>query len=254
MEQVNWNQFSTYYNKISKLEREYTINQINCINVTSGDTVLDVRCGPGRIAIPIAKRAKSVTALDAFEDMLIICRENAVAEGVNNLNTKLLDWKDAVINETIDKHDIVIASRSLGMVEPEKLNAAANKMVVMIGWVKDESTSIGSLFSGILDDNANSFSASDDPVRNYISGYQIAFNEVYDMGALPNVRVVKDGFKRNYSSREEAYKDLSDLREFQLDKMNIFKENVDKFLETEKDGSITYRCERWSYVLWWNAV
>lgn len=254
MGDVDWNKFAEYYNRVSKLEMEYTLNQVNCLDITSEDTVLDVGCGPGRIAIPVAKRAKSVTALDAFDSMLDICNNNSREEDIPNITTKLIDWNDAVIGETIEKHDIVIASRSMGMVNPEKLNAAAKKYVVMIGWVKDDSPSIGALFKGILEDNSQSFSEPNDPVRNFINGYQYAFNKVYDMGALPNVCIVKDGFKRNYSSRQAAYKDLSSLREFPIEMMPVFKQNADRFLTEYEDGTVTYCCERWSYVLWWKAI
>ncbi|PRR79491.1 class I SAM-dependent methyltransferase [Clostridium luticellarii] len=253
MENVDWNKFAQYYNMVSKLENEYTLNQINCLNITSEDTVLDIGCGPGRLAVPIAKRAKSVTALDAFESMLKICNENARDEGVCNIATRLGDWNSLVINKTIHKHDIVIASRSIGMLNPEKLNKAAKKYAVMIGWIKDGSPSIGALFKGILEDNSQSFSKPDDPIRNYINGYQFAFNKVYDMGVMPNLRVVKDGFKRNYPSREAAYGNLSRLHEFPAKMLPIFKRNVNRFLTFHKDGSVTYCCERWSYVLWWQV-
>lgn len=254
MGKVNWNQFSIYYDKVSKLEKEYTMNQLDCIDVGTEDTVLDIGCGPGRIAIPIAKRVKSVTALDAYSDMLEICKNNASEEGVDNITTQLLNWNQVDISEVKGKYDVVIASRSLGMVDLKKLNDTAEKMVVIIGWIKEEAPSIGSLFTGVIDDYAMSYSSVDDPIRDYISGYQIAFNEVYNMGALPNVRVVNDGFKRNYKTREHAYHDLRNLRQIPSDKMNLFQENVDKFLYEELDGSITYCCERRSYVLWWNVV
>jgi len=242
MAKVDWNSLAHYYDKVSKLESEYTLNQIDCLDITAEDTVLDIGCGPGRISIPVAKRAKSVTALDTFEAMLQLCRENARQEGIRNITTKLLDW-----------HDIVIASRSIGMVHPEKLNAAAKKYVAMIGWVQDDSPSIGALFEGILEDPSQRFSEPGDPIRSFICGYQVAFNRVYDMGILPNVRVVKDGFKRDYPSRETAYKDLSGLREFPADMLPLFRQNADKFLTEHENGNATYCCERWSYVLWWRA-
>lgn len=254
MQEIDWNRLARYYDQISKLEAGYTLNQLDCLDISPEDTILDIGCGPGRISVPVALRAKSVTALDAFNAMLEICAENARSARVNNISTVLIDWKNAVIGENIQKHDIVIASRSVGLTDPNKLNAAANKYAVMIGWAPVHSPSIGTLFDGVAEACTMKFSNENDPIRRYIFGYQHAFNQVYEMGALPNVRVVKDGFSRHYSTRKEAYCDLATLQEFPSEKQRQFENNVDLFLTQEADGSVTYRCERWSYVLWWKPI
>lgn len=251
---IDWNQYAKYYNKIMELETEYTKNQIDCFPVTSKDSVLDVGCGPGRIAISVAKIAKKVTALDAFDDMIKLCEQNAKKENITNLTVRKMDWKDAVIGENIKQYDIVIASRSLGMTDPKKLNAAAKKYVILIGWVPDHSPSIGALFENILEEGGIKFSEKNDPVRKYIMGYQYAFHQIYDMGAFPNVRVVKDGFKKNYPNREAAYSDLRSLRKFPDECFSLFRTNADRFLSVEEDKSVTYCCEKLSYVLWWKVI
>ncbi len=251
---VDWNKLAIYYDRVSQLEAEYTPNQLDCLEISAGDTVLDIGCGPGRISVPAALRAKRVTALDAFDEMLALCARNAKLAGAGNISTVHLDWRDAVIGKNIQKHDIVIAARSVGLMDPRKLNAAADKCAVMIGWTPGWLPSVGSLFEGVAEDPTMKFSDEDDPIRRYIVGYQHAFNQVYEMGALPNVRIVQDGFSRRYSSRQEAYRDLAALQEFPPEKQLRFQQNVDGFLAREADGGVTYRCERQSYVLWWKPV
>jgi SAM-dependent methyltransferase len=49
--------------------------------------VLDFGCGVGRLAIPFAKRSEETVGVDIAPAMLEICRENARAAGVANLQT-----------------------------------------------------------------------------------------------------------------------------------------------------------------------
>ena len=90
----NWDNSAGMYNQMARMEKIYTLNQINAFETTQSDTVLDIVCGPGRIAVPMEQRAKSVTALDSSAKMLAYCQKNAQAAGVTNLNTLLLDWKE----------------------------------------------------------------------------------------------------------------------------------------------------------------
>ena len=59
-----------YVHKMAAMEREYTFAQLDAFDTSPEDTVLDVGCGPGRISVLMAQRAKSVTAIDSSEKML----------------------------------------------------------------------------------------------------------------------------------------------------------------------------------------
>ncbi|MGI5900986.1 MAG: class I SAM-dependent methyltransferase [Desulfitobacteriia bacterium] len=61
----------------------------------SNSTVLDVGCGPGKFAIDFAQRAKRVVGVDISPKMLQYARENAAAQGLNNIEFKDLDWHSA---------------------------------------------------------------------------------------------------------------------------------------------------------------
>ena len=62
-----------FYDQMAKMEARFTLNQINCFDTDPYDSVLDVGCGPGRITVPMASRAKRVTALDSSSKMLEYC-------------------------------------------------------------------------------------------------------------------------------------------------------------------------------------
>lgn len=53
--------------------------------IKKGDTAIDFGCGPGFLAIPLAKKVRKVYAVDINERMLITTAEGAKRQGVKNL-------------------------------------------------------------------------------------------------------------------------------------------------------------------------
>ena len=56
---------------------------LEILNAKSGDRLLDVGCGPGRHAVPLAKAGLSVTGVDVSRRFLDIAAERARATGVS---------------------------------------------------------------------------------------------------------------------------------------------------------------------------
>ena len=110
-----WDDNADMYRQMAAMEAESTEHMLSLLPVTKADTVLDVGCGPGRITVPMARRAASVTAIDAAEKMLAHCRANVAAAGLTNVDARLLDWNEAVAGENLERHDIVIAAPSVGL-------------------------------------------------------------------------------------------------------------------------------------------
>ncbi|MGM9533913.1 MAG: class I SAM-dependent methyltransferase [Intestinibacter sp.] len=243
-----WDNIATFYNKMNKMEREYTLKQLKYIDISPEDTVLDVCCGAGRLSVPIAKIAKHVTGLDSSKEMLKYFKQNVEEAGLDNVDTIFMDWNDVVPGENVQKHDIVIASRNGAIQDFEKLSALANKYVVVLCWANAPSIPeiTGYLFEGTGLDNKVHFN------KDRRLGYNVMFNMLYDLGYDANINVVDDGYTQTYNSREEAYEDLRNLKpEMSDDKMDIFKKNVDKFLTENEDGTVTYLCKTKTYVLGW---
>ncbi len=246
-----WDKSADMYNRMARMEKSYTLNQINAFDTAKTDTVLDIGCGPGRIAVPMAQRARSVTALDSSEKMLACCKQNAAEAGVTNLDARLLDWKDVELGKDIEQHDIVIACRSPGMEDIAKISSFARKYVVVIAWANAPNipTIIGDLFKGI--DEAR----KGPPMRmDRRLGYNVTYNIVYDAGYDPNIRIVKDGFTADFASREDAYKELWQLREVPGAISPLFKRNADQWLTANQDGGVTFRRETRSFVIWWEPI
>lgn len=251
----NWDNIAPMYDMMAQMERSYTYNQINCFDTDPEDTVLDIGCGPGRLTCAMAERGKSVTALDMYPKMLDYCRANAEARGLSNVNPRLLNWLDARPSENLERHDIVIASRSVGMWDIMKLNAFARKYAVIICWANAPSIPpiLNELFAG------TSAGGEEGPLPSVLQedrrvGYNAVWNMVYDMGADPNIRIVPDGFTKDFSSYDEAYAWLRRLRPFEDQYLPIFQKNLQPYLRQNDDGTVTFRRVTKTYVLWWKPV
>jgi len=244
-----WDGFASMYNQMAAMEETYTLNQINCFGTSASDTVLDIGCGPGRITVPMAKRASSVTGIDTSELMMGYCRANVKAAGLSNVVVRNLDWEKAN-SENLEKHDIVIACRSIGMNDIPKLASFANKYVVLIAWANADSIPdvLADLFRG-----ADGRDYSPQRPRDRRVGYNAMWNIAYDYGFDPNIRIVPDGFTKDYLSREEAYSDLIKLGSVIEGKMGVFRDNVDRLLSPNGNG-FTFRRETKSYVIWFSPI
>lgn len=98
-------------------------------------SVLDIGCGPGTLALPLAKRVKNLTGLDFSPKMLAILNRQAAAQNSTNISTFTLSWDDNWEEQGIEPHDVVLASRALAVDDLEtslrKMNRFARKSVAV---------------------------------------------------------------------------------------------------------------------------
>jgi hypothetical protein len=181
--------------------------------------------------------------------MLAYCRRNAEIAGLHNLDFRQMDWQEAEPGKNPELHDIVIASRSPGLSDIQRIGRFARKWVVLIAWANAPNIPmiIGDLFKGLNEPGGRPPLRIDRRV-----GYNLTYNIVYDAGYDPNVRIVTDGFTRDFASRAEAYAVLWKLRDIPGTIPPLFKENADRWLNENTQGGVTFRRETRSFVIWWN--
>lgn len=239
-----WDKFAVRYNGFAGLEQEYTARQIEAMQLEPGDTVLDVGAGPGRISIPVAGRVKGVTALDASKDMQAVLLENANKVGRSNITCLNIPWEEAVIGGNVPVHDVVVASRSPGIKDLKKLDAAARKFVYIMTFIGSSLKDFhDELLEGIIETPKIKMP------KGSISHHAITFNRLCDMGIDASVQYVKDGFTRWYESREAAYDDFHWL-DVPPEKVGKFRENLDHYLFPENQGVRLLR-ETKTVIIWW---
>ena len=163
-------------------------------------SVLDIGSGPGTLAIPLAKRVQSVTAIDFSRGMLDTLKERAVEDNVDNIHTVQCAWEDDWAEKGLKAHDIAIASRSIGVKDLKaaliKINSYGSRFIFLtdrIGSTPFEAKAFEAL--------GRPFSPGPD--------YIYTLNTLYTLGIYPNVNILKLERDVEYSSMDEAVKSYS---------------------------------------------
>ena len=95
------------------------------MRIRPGESVLDVGCGAGALALPLARAGHDVVAVDFSAGMLDVLRRRADADGLRNVQTVHAGWDDDWRAAGVGAADVVIASRSLDV---RDLRAALQKL------------------------------------------------------------------------------------------------------------------------------
>jgi len=158
-------------------------------------TVLDVGCGSGALAVPLAARTAAVTALDFSSGMLAVLGGRCAAAGVTNVTLVRgawdVDWRALGVGE----HDLVVASRSLVVADLrgglEKLDAFARHRVCVVAMVGE----------GPHDHRIASILGRPAERR---PDYLVVYGMLHSMGIYADVRLVARHEWRVYASPEAA--------------------------------------------------
>jgi SAM-dependent methyltransferase len=85
------------------------------VNVPAGAKVLDVACGTGNVAIPMARAGAIVTGLDIAPNLLVQARERAASEGLevtfDEGDAEALPYADASFNVVVTMFGAMFAPR-----------------------------------------------------------------------------------------------------------------------------------------------
>lgn len=242
-----WDAFADRYDGYVAMQSEFTELQIDLMEIGPDDTLLDVGAGPGRIAIPAAARARSVTALDVSRPMLDHLARNAKRAGCDNIRRVALAWQDVEPGGNVEVHDIVVAARSPATHDLRKIDALARKRAYVM------------LFSGpSLKCFHDSLVAGIEPVSpaeprpSPMPGYALIFNRLVAMGVEPSVRFVQDGFSRVFQDWDAVLEGFSWLGIAERDLPRL-RDNIAPYLRETAEG-LALRMETRSCVLWWDKA
>ena len=171
---------------------------LRIVNAQPEWSVLDVGCGAGTLASPLAKMVRQVTAIDFSPAMIALLEEHNEAAGIRNVTTHLARWEDDWRALGIEPHDVAIASRSLVSDDPrsllEKLISFAKKSVYISCAVGDGPHDLR-LFEAIgREAHAN-------------PDYIYIYNLLHQMGIFANVSVIEKQTP-TYANAEEAVDSL----------------------------------------------
>lgn len=228
-----------------KLEHSgYVEEMMNRLKLSPEDSLLDVGSGTGALAIPLARRVRRVTALDQSLYMLDIILKKAKDENISNLTTSNTDWVKAQIGEDVERHDVVLVSRSLPSGDDiasslSLINDVARR-ACYVTWKADSYNPLEAELCRLLDIEYNPF-----------PDYIVLYNLLYSMGIRANVEIFKTSGQRLFHSLDEAYTQI--VRSQPIEDGHT-KQQVMDFLAARfsyKDG--LYHQQRnvvWA-LLWW---
>lgn len=265
-----WNQAADQWNRRSEHEEDFNRRQVEALDIEPSDTVIDICCGAGPLTIWLAKKAEHVIAFDYGSNMLEHVRRRAKEAGLDNISYVQGNWHSMDPQKDFPDADIAVTRHSPAHGNILKFSRCASKYCYSLwncaAYHKDanspENGSAGSAVSDGSPTHSNGrpqtrgrWIKSDNPEENTGPrpdgrkyGYNVHFNLLYDWGADPEIRIVKDILEFRGSSREELYRRLARGRDLSPDLIRMFEPSVTE----QPDGSYLYRRVGRIAVLGWD--
>ncbi len=260
-EPASWDATAEDWNKRIAFEQEFTARQAAALDLLPTDTVLDACCGPGRLTIPLARRVRQVTALDAGKNMLRFCAENAAKAGVTNVQTlHVANWHKVTPGVDFPQHDVVVACISPAQADIVKLSRAATRFCYSLSFSQPYAYRhvMYELFNGVTAEWQNgqerlaSMELGHPDLGQRVLGLNVAFNILFDLGANPTVNYVDGGWEYEAATREEVYRYLATLGNILPGKEQQFRLNADQRIVELESGRYRFSALTQMYVLGWD--
>lgn len=221
---------------------------IKLMRPRKNSTILDMACGGGTIAIPLAGKVQKVTVVDFSRSMLDMLERRCRERRIVNVDTIQGSWEDDWTSLGIGTHDIAIASRSIMADNPrgciEKLCEVARRAVYI-------STVVG---SGAHDRQLYEAAGRELNIKHDFIYY---YNLLDNMGLHPHVEFVPETHRTNWGTVREAldgqrwmFPDgLSDEEEQRV------KGYLQQHLVRRKDNRLRLSYPRQCFwaVMWWTV-
>ncbi len=207
-------------------------------------SVLDMGCGPGTLALPLAEKVARVTAVDFSPAMLAELEKERSRRCLTNLAPLQAAWEDDWEAAGIAPHTVVIASRSLAV---DDLAAA---LLRMDRWATKAVYLSDRVGAGPFDpDLFAALGRPFEPGPDYI----ITLNLLYSLGIHAHLDFITLAATRRYRSREEAIQShvwmFDDLSAKEYDRLVHYVD--ERLVRAGDDWQLSRRTPpRWA-LIWW---
>lgn len=241
-----WNDTAADWEQRAQNELSFNQRQVDTLNIHPDDVVLDVCCGTGPLTIPLAMKVKKVYALDFSGNMLDIVKEKAERSGLSNIEFIQGNWNTMEPGVDYPIVDIAVTRHSPAQGNILKFSRCAKKYCYSLSYIYDPSPKFSHRKPGRWLKSANETANYDERPDGRFYGQNIHFNLLYEAGAHPEVRYVRETTVYSAGSKEELVQKVypkSDVNE-QLPFIEV---------NTHRDGNLyIYQHEQSICVMGWN--
>jgi SAM-dependent methyltransferase len=212
-------------------------------SIDNNTTVLDIGSGSGRWAIPLARKAKSVTAVEPSDEMLEVIR-GKTQSGPENITLVKSSWEKA----NIGVHDIAVCAHAMYS-SPDlaffvrKMEQHVSRTCYLAIRLPPADGVISELYNAIHDSVYDSTNAI------------MAYNALYSMGIYANVLVEKGIVHWTNDTLEEALARAK--RHLYLESDNKYDKLIQDTLKkrlTPEDNGYVWPDGMRSALLYWNPA
>ncbi len=239
-----WNLKAKRYDQMENNGDERAEQTVNRMSVDGNTSVVDIGCGPGTVSIPIARIARTLTAIDPSSGMLDSLCAKASTQGLTNIRPINKKWEDTVLGDDLEAHDVVVASYSLAMDDIraalEKMDAASTRGVCLFWFAGRQAWGRDLLWSNLFGES-------------YVAGpdHIYLLNVLHQMGIHPNVEIGKRTHVQLFQGYEDA---LQHWREnfpvLTPEQDEIVREHVWTSMR-QPDGTFCSRNHIVTAMVWW---
>lgn len=197
-----WNSFAPRFGRSDSGTDPYIETFYEYMSPESGDTLFDMGCGPGTLAIPYARKGHEVFAADFSPEMLKQLMQRAEEAGVaDRIHPIELNWNEDWSVRDLLKCDIAFSSRSFITRDLtsslEKLESVAKRKVCIGAWDIPAAGYDRHLAKAIGYE------------RPGMGTHYLIMGELMDRDVFPELRYIYTPFRQaKYASREEAEEQL----------------------------------------------
>jgi 2-polyprenyl-3-methyl-5-hydroxy-6-metoxy-1,4-benzoquinol methylase len=237
-----WQRYEKHARKRS--ERPDPLLEFVKDNLAPGDTVIDIGAGSGRWSIPLAAKAKSVSAIEPSPEMSGLLRQSIDASGRDNIEIITAKWEDA----SIQPHDIAVCVHAMysssdlaGFVR--KMERHARKRCYLAMRLLQADSILGELSLAIYGRRHDSANAI------------VAYNALFSMGIYANVMIEEGIYRWENASLEEAF--LRAKRHLRLETEirfdSLIRDTLQRRLDYHNNAYVWPDGMR-SALLWWSPT
>lgn len=214
-----------------------------------GASVLDIGCGPGSLAIPLARAGATVTALDISHQMLQRLKEQANQENLA-IHPIECSWWSADIDSLgyRNKFDLVIASMTPGIKDADtfsRMMACSKKYCYYSNFIQKDPEKIPyELLVKELGEIPEQVSLS--------SGLLFPFMYLYTLGIHPHIKIYRKSIPCEMSWSDAADKAI-DYLEIRRNVTNDEKEKIMRYYQNSSlNGMVHSKSQIYSGMMVWS--